>query len=432
MNAALAGFALENLHLNGELAAANVTQAVVSASSAQTIEAASTLTLSLHDAERRLLRSTLFASRVTARVGDLLWELTKVRKDGDNLDVTFEDVGVADLRRQTGPRVAAPGTTTRSKFARRLVADVGYLTFEAPDTDTALVQLARGSEQDPGEDSWTALGRLAEEVGWRRFIVDRTVFFGPDAWLFERTSNPLVLRELTGGVDYIDFDFDARKQVVRSTVACRADRWKVPAGQRVRVDELGAGAGDWLVASVNRPNLFSPAARIELVRRQPALPEPRPTPEVAAERAASAPSAARPDGEGASSGPVTVGPSSAAGYQWPTQGRVSSEFGQRNGRLHAGIDIAAPTGTPIRAARAGTVTHAGAMGGYGNTVDIDHGGGVTTRYAHASRVTTRRGQRVAQGEQVALVGSTGNSTGPHLHWEVRVGGVPKNPRNYLP
>ena len=106
-------------------------------------------------------------------------------------------------------------------------------------------------------------------------------------------------------------------------------------------------------------------------------------------------------------------------------GRVSSHFGTRkladedHARQHHGIDIAAATGTPIRAARTGTVVFAGRRGSYGNTVIVDHGGEQETLYAHADTLAVKKGDRVSRGQQIATVGSTGRSTGPHLHFEIR-------------
>ena len=116
---------------------------------------------------------------------------------------------------------------------------------------------------------------------------------------------------------------------------------------------------------------------------------------------------------------------------WPASGWVSSEFGIRWGRNHNGIDIAAPTGTEVRAAARGTVRHAGPLGSFGNLVIIDHGGGVATLYAHLHWVGVREGQRVDVNEPIAAVGSTGRSTGPHLHFEVRRSGKAVNPRTLL-
>jgi murein DD-endopeptidase MepM/ murein hydrolase activator NlpD len=123
---------------------------------------------------------------------------------------------------------------------------------------------------------------------------------------------------------------------------------------------------------------------------------------------------------------------SADGWCWPSDATtVTSEFGSRWGRLHAGLDIAGPTGTPIYAAQAGRVSFAGRQGGYGNLMLVDHGGGVVTAYAHQSAFVADVGDVVQCGQQIGEIGSTGNSTGPHLHFEVRVNGTPRNPRGYI-
>ena len=123
---------------------------------------------------------------------------------------------------------------------------------------------------------------------------------------------------------------------------------------------------------------------------------------------------------------------SGVGLIWPVGGSVTSEYGYRWGRLHAGIDIANRTGTPIRAAKSGEVIFAGTMSGYGNVVVINHGGGFSTLYAHQSRLATNDGASVERGQLIGYVGSTGHSTGPHLHFETRVDGSAQNPRRYLP
>ncbi|HEX6257740.1 MAG TPA: M23 family metallopeptidase [Euzebyales bacterium] len=117
---------------------------------------------------------------------------------------------------------------------------------------------------------------------------------------------------------------------------------------------------------------------------------------------------------------------------WPVTGRLTSPFGPRGGRLHRGIDIAAAAGTPIRAAQDGTVRFAGWKGGYGYTADIAHGGGLTTRAAHQSELLVRRGQRVRRGQIIGRVGSTGSSTGPHLHFEMAGRGEELDPLEILP
>ena len=129
--------------------------------------------------------------------------------------------------------------------------------------------------------------------------------------------------------------------------------------------------------------------------------------------------------------PAPTGAASAAGFVWPVQGVITSGFGWRWGRMHEGVDLAVPNGTPVVAAKAGVVIVAGWMGGYGNLVVVDHGGGVATAYGHNTSVTVGVGQFVEQGQLIAYSGSTGHSTGPHVHFEVRINGSAVDPMGYL-
>ncbi|MFZ9520853.1 MAG: M23 family metallopeptidase [Silvanigrellaceae bacterium] len=121
----------------------------------------------------------------------------------------------------------------------------------------------------------------------------------------------------------------------------------------------------------------------------------------------------------------------------PVQGFVTSFYGKRSSpftgeaKMHQGVDIAAPMGSPIRAAANGTVIRAGTADDYGNFIEIAHGFGVTTRYAHASRLLVKTGTRVSKGDLIGLVGATGRTTGPHLHYEVEVGGRRVDPSNFI-
>lgn len=116
----------------------------------------------------------------------------------------------------------------------------------------------------------------------------------------------------------------------------------------------------------------------------------------------------------------------------PISGTITSRFGYRRSGLHSGLDIAAPTGTSIKAAASGTVKIAGRSStGYGLYVVVSHGNGIETYYAHCSALLVKAGQKVSQGQVIARVGSTGNSTGPHLHLEIRINGACQNPQNYL-
>lgn len=122
---------------------------------------------------------------------------------------------------------------------------------------------------------------------------------------------------------------------------------------------------------------------------------------------------------------------SSAGMIWPAAGPVTSGFGMRWGRMHEGIDIGAPSGAPIWSAAAGTVVYAGWLGGYGNLVLVDHGGGLSTAYGHQSQIAVSTGRQVSQGQVIGYVGNTGHSFGAHLHFEVRINGAPVDPLGYL-
>ena len=132
--------------------------------------------------------------------------------------------------------------------------------------------------------------------------------------------------------------------------------------------------------------------------------------------------------------PATAG---TGGMIWPLSGPITSEFGWRvhpifgTSRFHSGLDIGGDYGLPICAAQSGVVSHAGWISGYGNTVMIEHGGGIVTLYGHNQSLAVSVGQQVSQGEVIAYCGSTGNSTGPHCHFEVRQNGEPVSPWGYL-
>jgi len=122
---------------------------------------------------------------------------------------------------------------------------------------------------------------------------------------------------------------------------------------------------------------------------------------------------------------------------WPARGWVTSGFGSRSDpftgerSMHKGLDIAAESGTKVMSPAEGTIVFAGAHGGYGNVLVIDHGFGVNSRFGHLSEITVKVGQQVKRGAEVGAIGNTGRSTGPHLHYEVRVNGIPQDPRKFI-
>jgi murein DD-endopeptidase MepM/ murein hydrolase activator NlpD len=133
-------------------------------------------------------------------------------------------------------------------------------------------------------------------------------------------------------------------------------------------------------------------------------------------------------GGGGSAGPIKRG---SGGLIWPVNGPVVSPFGQRWGRLHAGVDIAVPNGTAVRASQSGRVIISGVVGGYGNYICVAHGGSLSTCYAHNTSNGVSQGQSVKQGQVIASSGCTGHCFGPHVHFETRVNGSPVDPMGYL-
>lgn len=141
--------------------------------------------------------------------------------------------------------------------------------------------------------------------------------------------------------------------------------------------------------------------------------------------------------DGGGAGASVVSGNGTFTHPCPGYTRISSYFGWRPQPLpgastnHKGMDFAAPTGTPIYAAAGGTVTSAGYSGNAGNLIIINHGNGLQTYYMHCHKIYVSAGQKVSKGQNIAIVGTTGNSTGPHLHFQVMSGGIPVNPQNYL-
>ena len=213
------------------------------------------------------------------------------------------------------------------------------------------------------------------------------------------------------------------RAIAERTAEARAERDRLLASQQALA--AARAAKRETLASVRHAELEFAGEAAELARASAQL----------AEQIRAAQSAAAPDPVEPSSTPVTStaadGIPSTHGLVWPVSGPVVSGFGMRWGRMHEGIDIAAPTGTPIRAAAGGSVISAGWQSGYGNLVVIDHGGGLATAYAHQSGMVVGAGQGVVQGQVIGYVGCTGHCYGPHLHFEVRVNGAPVDPLAYL-
>ena len=154
--------------------------------------------------------------------------------------------------------------------------------------------------------------------------------------------------------------------------------------------------------------------------------------EEAAKMAAEAATRAATSSRGTMSSRGASIPTTGASFMRPIiGGTITSVYGKRSSGFHTGLDLATSTGTPIYASASGTVKFAGTQGGYGKLVIIDHGNGYQTYYAHCSAIYVTAGQTVNQGDNISAVGSTGNSTGPHVHFEIRYNGSTLNPQNYI-
>lgn len=194
------------------------------------------------------------------------------------------------------------------------------------------------------------------------------------------------------------------------------------------------------VAPAARPAATSPTLALSAAGRPAPAAAARPTPRAPLARAPQAPSPAEARGYRprdrharliASRSLIGQFGGRVGSLLWPASGQLSSPFGLRGAGFHPGMDICNRVGTPIHAAKPGVVLSAGWAGGYGNAVDIDHGHGVVTRYGHCSSVLVQAGQSVQAGERIGLMGSTGFSTGPHVHFEVRIHGRPVNPATFF-
>lgn len=457
----------DKMLIEGDGLSTEVAQAITGADLKRTIDGAPTLTLTIRDEHRQLLRSGQFARRITIQTDGHAFELAQLKKSGNDMILTFEDIAVAELRRHDTPRKADANTVSRVDFGRMLLQEVPWVhLFVDPSVheQKAKIELARGqvaeaavlssssltASVDPNyfsdassattsnskkqrahaakdevrEDTWTCLQRIFSEVGWRCYADTGNIYVGPDSAFIDKPS-AFTFIEGENGVDWIDFDWDVGKAIATCTVKARSSRWICTPGTPVTIPNMGI-PDKWLVAEISR-SLFSVVTTITVKSPEPELPEPDPPP---------TPSSSVDGGVNAdyfgsaslgSTGAVGTGGPDTGIYTWPVGGTITSPFGQRARNFHEGLDIAAPTGTPIHAARSGTVTFAGSQSGYGNVVYLSHAGGDETRYGHMSRIGVRRGMQVGGGAVIGAVGQTGDATGPHCHFEIRKGGRAVDP-----
>ena len=416
---------------------------VLSAELSRSMDEPTTLTVRYADPDGQARQLPVWREAVTIMVDGKPYTLQRLDVTGAVLTAVFIDRPVWVLTQhvwtETNRMTQTGGSGTRAAFIEGIIRRV----IPGTPVDIQPGQMARVDlAAEPGDNAWETLKAVCEDVKWRCFSVHGRIVIGADEWIARRTD-PIRVHTGTPGIHQVEWSLVFGLDVSELTITADTARWSATPSQAVTVVGQGVADGLWLVESSSR-NLLSPRTQIRLTRPERALVEPMP------EVIAPTPQTGGTGGLAGAGGwsPIPIpkpgapqppagagGPEGSPGGQWrfPVVGHrhVTSKFGPRGGRLHAGVDLRAPMGTTIVAAKPGTVIQAGWAGGYGNAVYIDHGGGLITRYGHLSRVSVQRGQRVQGGQQVGKAGSTGNSTGPHLHFEIRPGNRPVNPWPYI-
>lgn len=359
----------------------------------------------------------------------------------------------AELSRLAGEIEALEASTVEARRAAEQVSarlveldgEVEEAAVRAEAEHDRLVERAVAAYVEPGPQLAMAVVLTADlsDVGTRKVLVDVVA---------ERDL--AVLESAVAARDELTRLEDETRRAEAEVVALRDQREADLAALRSKREEQAVlrDALDRRIAEVHRESDALAAEEAQLARliaqrqklvQATAATAPTSTSAAPSTTATTAPTTAPAPGVPTTARPPTTRPPSTAApttapspppgtsLAWPTPGPVTSVFGWRWGRAHQGIDIGAPTGQAIVASGSGTVFFAGWMGGYGNLILIDHGNGLVTAYAHQTGFAVPQGASVGRGQVIGYVGSTGNSTGPHLHFEVRRGQVPVDPMPYL-
>lgn len=424
---------LAAVRVNGSKLTADVVAATTRAALSVTASEVTQLELTIEDPGLRLARTGLFHNRTLVDYGPLDLEVAAFEINGGQsgrggLVVTARPRGVQALRRLTSLTMV---NVSPSSYAAECARRAGLVLVAEGSPVRPRIELKAEAGQ-PREDAWAGLARLAEELGFVCYEAAGVLYFGRPSWLVgvlpphtvtwrDGATDPLVLGHpvCRRTVD----DPDAAVTIGLTLHPDLGERFLI--GSALHLAGIPSFVGRYAVTSAT-VDLASAEGVVDVAAETPDDPEPQP------------PDSGDPSPDGAANpaaGTVSAG-ASKDGWRHPLNGagRNSHNFGQNRGdHIHAGTDMGAATGTPIYAARAGTVTFSGPAGSYGNLVKIAHAGGYETRYAHQVRTPpVRAGQQVAGGELIGHVGSTGRSTGPHLHYEVRLNGTPQNPDRFLP
>ena len=396
--------------------------------------------------------------RVNERIDDAETRLRKVEKrkaveiaDLERIDARSAELEaeLADLGREldVAERELAESQALLQRTTQRLAAVEGNLADtrkRLQDGRDAFASRARSTYMYGGRAAWVQVFTGMESVDefQRGLKYARTVLHNDQRQIERISALERIVERSTVEVGLLQDEHAAqqavdaqnrdaaaaivaRREAVAAKVEAEADK------RRLVIAQLESDEESY-VALVD--NLQAQSKQIaEDLRRRAAAERAR----AAAAEARRLAAAQRSQVASASGGGSSAPAASASGLQWPASGPKTSDYGWRTHpifgtrRFHAGIDIGAGYGAQIVAAASGVVVSAGTQGGYGNTVVIDHGGGLATLYAHQSSFAVSSGAHVDRGDVIGYVGSTGYSTGPHLHFETRVNGAPRDPMGYF-
>lgn len=441
-------------------------------------EEASQFTFVVHDPKLELLSTGRLGVGATLDYLDLRFRISGIEvgggSDAPTIAVTCLSAGVMTLRERKGPLVVSNQSPTT--FARREAESVG-LGFVGEDS-APLAAITRADPSDgetkDAESSWDVIRRLADEIGFVAFEAAGTLYFAKPSWLIGRPGvRTWVVRypEATafGELGCLEVPTCRRTVASEPPVTIDASLMQYHAspirpGDKVVFAGVPTFEGDYLVTNV--PITVDGVTPSTVSFATPVDPEPKPA--VADEPYAGDTALEALFGQsdyerGEEDDTFEPPPSASIGgfggvgrtWRWPCGGPVTSRFGPRvppkagASSFHRGLDIGAATGTPVYAAKGGVVITAEALGGAGNAVVINHGGGVVSKYFHLSRIVVQRTETapprsvgravgdanyggVAQGSLIGYVGKTGNVTGAHLHFEIWVSGTAENPEDLLP
>jgi murein DD-endopeptidase MepM/ murein hydrolase activator NlpD len=380
------------------------------------------------DAVKKVEAAEAEIARIAAQIETVRREIERIRAEIELSKARFNQSTVSLYKGSGNGSDSVLAVLSTADGAHELVAGSKYLGQNSRQFERELQR--QGSLKDQLGDAEydlrkeEARAREAERVAAEERDRVTQARAAADAEREQAAAAEAAEQQLIESIRARKAEFEAEYEAVQAQIEA-----EIQAALARAAEEAARAAEEAARAAEEASRAPAPASRAPAPATGPAPgPAPRPGPVAGPEPA---------PGPAPSAAPSAPAPSRNARFIWPVNGPVASGFGPRRHpiyggtRMHTGVDVSAPSGTPIRAADDGVVIMVGPNGGYGNWTLIDHGDGLATGYAHQSTIGVSRGQRVSRGDIIGRVGSTGASTGPHLHWEVRVNGNPVNPMSYV-